>query len=228
MSEKEPNIPHPPIVSREEWLAERAALLQEEKELTKAYDRLAAKRRRLPMVKLEKDYQFDGPNGKMPLAELFGDARQLIVYHFMFHPDWEEGCLGCTGFVDAIGDLSSLDTRDATFALISRAPLAKLNAWKSKQHGWNNNISWYSSFGSDFNYDFNVSDDKGEGTGVSVFFRLPKLDGSGDDIFHTYTTYSRGVENLVHSYALLDITPYGRQESFEDSPEGWPQKPTYG
>jgi predicted dithiol-disulfide oxidoreductase (DUF899 family) len=226
MASQEPHIPHPNIVSKAEWLKEREALLQEEKALTKAYDRLAAKRRRLPMVKLEKDYVFHGPTGEMSFAELFGNARQLIVYHFMFHPDWEEGCPGCTGFVDAIGDLSSLDTRDATFALISRAPLAKLDAWK-KLRGWNN-MAWYSSFGSDFNYDFKVSDEKGEGTGVSVFFRLTKLDNSGDDIFHTYTTYARGVENLVHSYALLDVTPYGRQESFEDSPTGWPQRPTYG
>ncbi len=209
------DTPHPPIVSRDEWLATREALLVREKEHTRESDRIAAARRRLPMVKLEKNYVF----GQKTLRELFGDARQLIVYHFMFHPDWTDGCMGCTGFVDAIGDLSLLGRRDTTFALISRGPQEKLDAWKEKR-GWD--IPWYSSLGSEFNYDFKVSDDKGEGTGVSVFFRL------GDEIFHTYSTYARGVENLVHTSALLDVTPYGRQEDFEDSPAGWPQKPTYG
>ncbi len=209
------DTPHPPIVSRDEWLATREALLVREKEHTRESDRIAAVRRRLPMVKLEKNYVF----GQKTLRELFGDARQLIVYHFMFHPDWTDGCMGCTGFVDALGDLSLLGRRDTTFALISRGPQEKLDAWKEKR-GWD--IPWYSSLGSEFNYDFKVSDDKGEGTGVSVFFRL------GDEIFHTYSTYARGVENLVHTSALLDVTPYGRQEDFEDSPAGWPQKPTYG
>ena len=212
-------VPHPSIVSRDEWEVARKTLLLHEKELTRHYDRVAAERRRLPMVKVDKEYIFDTADGKKTLLELFGPHRQLIIYHFMFGPDWDTGCMGCTGFVQAIGDLSSLAERDTTFALISRAPLAKLVAYKAK-HSWS--IPWYSSFGSDFNYDFHVSDDKGEGQGLSVFFRIH------DEVYHTYSTYSRGVEHLVHSYALLDTTPYGRQEDFEDSPEGWPQRPTYG
>ena len=217
MTENE--VPHPPIVSRDEWLAQRDALLLREKELTRESDRVAAARRRLPMVKLDKEYVFESPRGKRRLLDLFEGKRQLIIYHFMFGPGWEKGCPGCTGFVDAIADLSLLGKRDTTFALISRAPLEKLDAWK-QERGWS--IPWYSSFGSEFNDDFHVSDERGEGSGLSVFFQL------GDDVYHTYSTYARGVENLVHTYPLLDVTPYGRQEDFEDSPAGWPQKPTYG
>jgi predicted dithiol-disulfide oxidoreductase (DUF899 family) len=239
-------IAHPPIASREEWLAQRKALLAEEKELTKHLDRVNAKRRRLPMVKLEKDYAVDGPTGKVRLLDLFEGRRQLIVYHFMFDPAWEIGCMGCTGLVDSMGDLSMLEKRDTSFVLISRAPLNKLEAYK-KERGWDR--TWVSSFGSDFNYDFHVTIDedvappeynfrdqaelearrngepwfmKGETHGLSVFFRV------GDDVYHTYSAYARGVEGLTDAYSLLDCTPYGRQEDFEDSPEGWPQKPTYG
>ncbi|MEL6224909.1 MAG: DUF899 domain-containing protein [Cyanobacteria bacterium J06627_8] len=239
------NIAHPPVVSREVWLKERKALLAEEKELTHQLDRVNAKRRRLPMVKLEKPYVFDGPKGKANLLDLFEGRRQLIVYHFMFDPSWEKGCMGCTGFVNALGDLSMLGDRNTTFALVSRAPLEKLERYKaSQQWSW----TWVSSFESDFNYDFHVSQDsaiapiqynycnqaelgsrpgsaylsKGEKHGMSVFFCVE------DQIFHTYSTYGRGVESLSDSYSLLDITPYGRQEDFEDSPPGWPQQPTYG
>lgn len=215
----ENKIPHPPIVPREQWAAEREALLFQEKAHTREGDRLAAARRRLPMVKLDKEYVFDSPEGKQQLLDLFAGKRQLIVYHFMYGPDWEKGCPGCTGFVDAIADLSLLDQRDTRFVLVSRAPLAKLDTWKQAR-GWS--IPWYSSFASDFNVDFNVTREQGEASGLSVFFRL------GDEVYHTYSTYARGVENLVHTYALLDVTPYGRQEDFEDSPAGWPQKPTYG
>jgi predicted dithiol-disulfide oxidoreductase (DUF899 family) len=237
-------IPHPPIASRAEWLDARRQHLAHEKELTKHYDRITAERRRLPMVRLEKDYVFDGANGKRQLRELFEGRRQLIVYHFMFDPAWDKGCPGCTGFVDALGDLSMLNERNTTFVLISRAPLPKLEGYK-KQRGWN--CAWYSSFGSDFNYDFHVTLDEnvapvgynymskaemirrelpnqteGESHGLSVFFRLD------EDIFHTYSTYARGVERLTDAYSLLDTTPYGRQEDWEDSPPGVPQKPTYG
>lgn len=215
----EENIPHPPITSREEWEAARAELLAQEKELTRQGDRVNAQRRRLPMVKLEKAYSFDTPEGKKPLVELFDDKRQLVVYHFMFGPDWEKGCMGCTGFVDALGDLSLLGERDTKFALISRAPLPKLEAWKT-QRGWD--IPWYSAYETDFNQDFQVSSEDGEAQGLSVFFRL------GDDVYHTYSTYQRGVESLTDAYPLLDTTPYGRQEDFENSPLGWPQRPTYG
>ncbi len=238
-------IAHPPIVSREDWLKERKQLLAEEKTLTKQRDRVNAQRRRLPMVKLEKPYVFDGPKGKTSLLELFEGRRQLIVHHFMFDPTWEQGCMGCTGLVNALGNLSMLSDRDTTFVLISRAPLEKLERYKAAQ-GWS--WPWVSSFHSDFNYDFHATQDaavapiqynyrnqtelesrpggshfiKGECHGVSVFFQLD------DTVFHTYSSYGRGVENLTDSYSLLDITPYGRQEDFEDSPPGWPQKPTYG
>ena len=212
-------VARPKVVSPEEWLVARKALLDHEKELTKRSDRVNAERRRLPMVRIEKDYVFGGADGKQGLADLFGDSRQLIVYHFMFDPEWEDGCQGCTGYVNALGDLSMLNERDTSFALISRAPLAKLEAYKARKD-WS--LPWYSSFGSDFNYDFHVTLEGGEAQGLSVFFRA---DGA---VFHTYSTYARGVERLTDSYSLLDTTPYGRQEDFEDSPSGWPQKPTYG
>jgi predicted dithiol-disulfide oxidoreductase (DUF899 family) len=237
-------IAHPKIVSRDQWLAERKKLVEHEKQLTRQRDRVNAERRKLPMVKMEKEYLFDGPEGKRSLKDLFAGRRQLIVYHFMFDPAWDKGCPGCTGYVDALGDLSMLNERDTTFVLASRAPLAKLEAYKALR-GWS--IPWYSSFGSDFNYDFHVTLDesvapieynyrdkaamearkgpnlmKGEEHGLSVFFRLD------DDVFHTYSVYARGTESLTDAYSLLDMTPYGRQEDFEDSPPGWPQKPTYG
>ncbi len=231
-------IAHPPIATSDEWLAARTALLAHEKELTKQQDRISAARRRLPMVKIEKAYTFDGPNGKVSLKDLF-DGRQLIVYHFMFDPAWDDGCPGCTGYVNALGDLSLLNERDTTFVIIARAPLTKLEAYKARK-GWNH--PWYSSLGSDFNYDFHVTldedvtpaeynyrrqpDEKGERPGTSVFFR--PSDDPSDDIFHTYSTYARGGEYLTNTSSLLDVTPYGRQEEWEDSPSGWPQKPTYG
>jgi len=237
-------IPHPPIVSRDRWLGERKKLLAHEKELTGQYDRVNAERRRLPMVKIEKDYIFDGPNGKTSLKDLFEGRRQLVVYHFMFDPAWEKGCPGCTRYVNAIGDLSMLNDRDTTFVLVSRAPLAKLDAYRAQKR-WS--LSWFSSFGSDFNYDFHATNDEkvapieynyrnkaeleakngpnaieGEEHGLSVFFRL------GDEVFHTYSAYARGTERLTDARALLDMTPYGRQQDFENSPPGWPQQPTYG
>lgn len=242
----ETEVAHPPIASQAEWLAKRKELLQDEKALTQQSDRVNAKRRRLPMVRLEKEYSFDTPGGKRTLKDLFEGRRQLIVYHFMFDPSWDEGCPGCTGYVDAIGPgtTSMLTDRDTTFVLISRAPLPKLEAFKAKK-GWN--LPWFSSFGSDFNYDFHATLDEsrapieynymdkaalearrgvgkveGEDHGLSVFFRL------GEQVFHTYSAFARGTENLTNGYELLDVTPYGRQEDFEDSPPGWPQRPTYG
>lgn len=241
MSTHDP-VPAPAVVSQQEWLKQRLALLEQEKALTHEMDRVNAARRRLPMVRVDKDYVFEGPQGKVRLPDLFEGRRQLIVYHFMFDPEWDQGCSGCTGLVDAMGDLSLLNQRDTTFVAISRAPFAKLAKFKA-QKDWD--IAWYSSFGSDFNYDFHATLDerispveynfrdkaelerlghvpKGEAHALSVFFRV------GDDVFHTYSTYARGAESLTDSYALLDRTPYGRQEDFEDSPAGWPQKPTYG
>jgi predicted dithiol-disulfide oxidoreductase (DUF899 family) len=235
---KNDTVAHPKVVSQTEWLTERKVLLADEKELTKYRDRVNAKRRQMPMVRIEKKYVFDGSDGQVSLLDLFEDRCQLIVYHFMFDPAWDKGCSGCTGFVNALGDLTLLNDRNTTFVLISRSPLEKLDRYKADQ-GWN--LPWLSSLDSDFNYDFHVTLDeavapvqynyrdaeesdrmKGESHGLSVFFRL------GDDLFHTYSTYARGCEGLTNSYSLLDLTPYGRQEDFEKSPPGWPQKPTYG
>ena len=234
----------PPIVTEPEWRARRVELLAREKELTRERDRVNAARRRLPMVRVAKEYQFDGPNGKVSLADLFEGQTQLVVYHFMFDPTWDEGCGGCTGFAKALGDLSMLGERNTYFVMVSRAPLDKVEAYKAK-FGWT--MPWYSSFGSDFNYDFHATLDEskapieynyqdkaalearrgvgqveGEDHGMSVFFRV------GDEVFHTYSVYARGTENITDSYDMLDLTPWGRQEDFEDSPPGWPQKPTYG
>jgi predicted dithiol-disulfide oxidoreductase (DUF899 family) len=237
-------IPHPPVVSRDEWLVERKKLLAREKELTKQRDRVNAERRRLPMVRIDKNYVFDGPHGKQNLEVLFEGRRQLIVYHFMFDPNWDKGCPACTRHVNALGDLSPLNERDTTFVLVSRAPHPKLEAYKAEM-GWR--LPWFSTFGSDFNYDFHVTHDEkvapveynyqtkaelearnapssteGEEHGLSVFFSL------GDDVFHTYSAYARGTETLTNVRSVLDVTPYGRQHDFEDSPPGWPQRPTYG
>ena len=241
---KETHIAAPTIASRDDWLVDRLRLLDHEKEVTKQHDRVNAERRRLPMVRIEKEYLFDTPAGKRTLGELFDGQRQLIVYHFMFDPAWKEGCTGCTSYVDALGDLSMLKERNTAFVLVSRAPLSMLEAYRAHR-GWT--VPWVSSHGSDFNYDFHVTLDEnaapieynyrskaeleaargpnsaeGEEHGLSVFFR------NGDDVFHTYSTYARGTESLTDSYSLLDVTPYGRQEDWEDSPTGWPQKPTYG
>lgn len=235
---------HPPVATRSEWLAKRLELLEKEKALTKTYDAINAERRRLPMVRLEKSYTFKTVDGETSLLDLFGDMPQLIVQHFMFDPAWDKGCPGCTSSVNAMGDLSDLEKRSTKFVLVSRAPLEKLLAYKAEM-GWD--VEWVSSGETTFNRDFFVTlepeqetlsynfkskeetlarfgpiDKPIELSGLSVFFRV------GDEVFHTYSTYGRGAESLVHSYALLDITPYGRQEDFEDSPAGWPQKPTYG
>lgn len=241
------NSAHPQIASYDEWLAARKDLLAREKEATRARDALSVTRRRLPMVRIDKDYRFTGPDGAVGFADLFEGRRQLIIYHFMFDPRWDAGCSGCTGYVDALGDLRLLGERDTSFALVSRAPVAKLEAYKTSR-GWP--WAWYSSYESDFNYDFHVtfdeavtpiehnyrsaaelaqagtaiavSDQPMESHGLSVFFRLDEA------VFHTYSAYARGVEGLTNADSLLDVTPYGRQEDWEDSPAGWPQRPTYG
>jgi len=219
---------HPKIVSRDEWLTARKALLIKEKELTRARDRLSAARRELPMVQIDKHYVFEGAAGKASLLDLFEERRQLIVYHFMFDPEWNEGCSGCSFLVDNIGHLAHLHAANTSLVIVSRAPLAKLTAFKRRM-GWS--VPWYSSFGSDFNYDFHVTLDEtkgpieynfmnkqeleqkdepwflqGEQPGLSVFLR------EGDRIFHTYSTYARGGELLLGTFNYLDLTPLGRQE----------------
>lgn len=232
----------PKIVSREEWLKQRKELLKEEKKFGKQLEKINAKRRQLPMVEIKKEYIFDGTDGRESLLSLFKGRNQLIVQHFMFDPEWDEGCKGCSFQTDNIGNLAHLYARDASLVMVSRAPLEKLEKFK-KRMGWT--FPWYSSNESDFNYDFHVTIDasrgsdvynyedieklgegwknwKGEQPGNSVFIR------NGDRIFHTYSAYERGCELLMGTLNYLDLTPFGRQEDWEkpdgrgnDKPGGW-------
>jgi predicted dithiol-disulfide oxidoreductase (DUF899 family) len=211
-------IAYPRVVSRAKWLAARKRLLDKEKAATRTLDALAADRRRLPMVRIDKDYVFEGPDGKVNLLDLFEGRHQLIIYHFMYHADHDTFCDGCSFFADQVCHLAHLHVRDTSFALVSRAPLSKIQPFK-KRMGWT--VPWVSSFESDFNRDFGVTTDEGETFGLSVFLR------NGDQIFHTYFTDGRGVEHLGSVWTFLDLTPYGRQETWEDSPKGWPQTPPY-
>ena len=216
----------PAVVTATEWQAARDALLAKEKEATRARDALAAERRRLPMVRIEKDYTFDGPDGKATLLDLFEGRRQLLLYHFMFGPNQDAGCDGCSMFVDQIGHLAHLHARGVSFALVSRAPLGKLAAYKERM-GWA--IPWVSSFDSDFNVDFGVGPETpepdvyqdGETFGLSAFLR------DGDSVYRTYFTTQRGVEALGSVWTFLDLAPLGRQETWEDSPVGYPQTKPY-
>jgi predicted dithiol-disulfide oxidoreductase (DUF899 family) len=230
---------HPEVVSRTEWQEARKALLRKEKELTRSRDELSAERRRLPMVRVEKDYRFTAADGELGLLDLFEGRRQLIVQHFMFDPEWEEGCPSCTAAADenAPGFREHLANRDTSFAVVSRAPIEKLERYRAAK-GWT--FRWVSSFGSDFNYDFHVTIDAsvrpvefnyrdldelrsvgmgwlGEGSseqpGFSAFLR------DGDEVFHTYSTYARGMEAVGGSYYFLDLTALGRQEEWEE-PKG--------
>jgi predicted dithiol-disulfide oxidoreductase (DUF899 family) len=228
MTESQRNLPQ--VVSRDEWLAARKELLAREKELTRARDALNAERRRLPMVRIEKEYVFEGPDGEATLLDLFDGRRQLIVGHFMFDPSWDEGCSSCSAGADEIsnGLLKHLHTRDTTFVYVSRAPLAKIEEYRASK-GWT--FPWYSSYGSDFNYDFHVTLDESvvpveynyrtsvegeqpfEAPGRSCFLR------EGDSVFHTYSVYARGLEAVGGSYYFLDETALGRQEDWEE-PKG--------
>ena len=216
---------HHPIVSRDEWIAARKAHLAKEKELTRAYDELSRQLRELPWVKVEKNYVFDGPNGKETLADLFGGRSQLIVNHFMLGPEWKEGCVGCSFGADEVeGALIHVAHRDLAYVVISRAPLAKIEAFK-KRMGWR--FKWVSSFGSDFNYDYHVSFTKDEIAKGEVYynyqtqkFQSEELHGTSvfhkdetGDIFHTYSRYARGGDLGSGAYGLLDITPKGRDET---------------
>jgi predicted dithiol-disulfide oxidoreductase (DUF899 family) len=203
----------PDIVDRPTWLAAREALLAREKELTRRADELNAERRRLPMVRIEADYRFEGADGTVRLRDLFKGRRQLAVYHFMFAPDWEAACPGCTAVIDEVapGLLAHLAARDTAFAVVSRAPLAKLEEHRAAR-GWP--VGWYSSAGTDFNADFGVTLDGGREVSALSFF-LRDGDGDGDAVFHTYTTYARGTEPLIGAYRILDLSPLGRQERWE-------------
>jgi predicted dithiol-disulfide oxidoreductase (DUF899 family) len=227
----------PEIVPRDDWRRARERLLVKEKKLTRARDGLNAERRRLPMVRVDKDYEFEGPDGKVVLLDMFEGRLQLIIYHFMFDPDWDQGCPSCSAWVDHVarGHLTHLHARETTLALISRAPLAKIDPFKTRM-GWK--LPWYSSFDSDFNYDFHVTMDdsiapveynfrdkvsldkhdqmyhaKGEQPGLSCFLH------DGDAVYHTYSTYGRGLEQVGGAYYFLDLTALGRQEEWEQ-PKG--------
>jgi predicted dithiol-disulfide oxidoreductase (DUF899 family) len=203
---------YPRIVSQEEWNVARADLLIKEKAATHARDRLNAERRRLPMVKMEKAYTFNGPAGTASLLDLFDGRRQLIIYHFMFDPSWDDGCKSCTNLVDNLPfRLSRLHAHDTSLVLVSRAPLAKLEPYKARMN-WT--VPWFSSYGSDFNYDFGVTNAEGETPGLSVFLRVD------DQVLHSYSTTGRGVDILLGTYNYLDLTPLGRQEDWEERPEG--------
>ena len=209
----------PPIVSQEEWHAARSTLLAKEKEATRALDALAAERRRLPMTRIDGDYALVGEEGAVSLRDVFAGRRQLVVYHFMLPPGETAVCVGCSSFVDNVGRLEHLHARDTTFALISRAPFPELEAYRTRM-GWT--VPWYSSFGSDLNRDLGVTDEQGrERFALSVLLR------EGDDVFRTYVTTARGVDRLRLDFNLLDLTPFGRGETWEDSPAGWPQDPPY-
>jgi predicted dithiol-disulfide oxidoreductase (DUF899 family) len=225
------------VVTRNEWLVARKELLAKEKELSRLRDALAAERRRLPMVKVEKRYVFQGTDGPASLEELFGTHRQLIVYHFMFDPAWDEGCKSCSHFMDnSAGALVHLGARDTAFVVVSRAPIEKIEAFR-KRMGWS--FPWLSSYGTDFNHDFHVTLDKARGSqeynyasaaalvqagklwtdqgelpGLSVFLR------EGGSVFHTYSTYQRGLDLPLNTYNFLDFTVLGRQEEGGRA-QGW-------
>ncbi|GAA0374082.1 DUF899 domain-containing protein [Bacillus horti] len=202
------SIGYPKIVSREEWLKASKELLTKEKELTRARDALNAERRKMPVVEIEKAYTFEGTDGKVSLLDLFNGYRQLIVYHFMFGPEDKKGCSGCSMLVDNMGHQAHVNARDTQIVLVSRAPLSKLEPFK-KRMGWS--VPWYSSFESDFNYDFGVTSNGGESFAISVFLR------EKERIFQSYFTSGRGVEYLGSNWSYLDITPLGRQETWEDT-----------
>lgn len=217
----------PKVVSREEWLEARRELLAREKRLTREYDAMCAQRRELPWVKVEKNYVFDGPNGKERLADLFQGRSQLIIKHFMFGPGWKEGCVGCSFGSDHVGGaLVHLEHHDVTFVAVSRAPIAEIEAFR-KRMGWK--FRWVSSFESDFNYDYHVSFTEEElfqgkafynfelrelrfkveeMAGLSIFYK----DATGD-VFHTYSCHARGDEGGLTTYFYLDLTPKGRDEN---------------
>jgi predicted dithiol-disulfide oxidoreductase (DUF899 family) len=230
----------PPVVSRDEWVTARKALLSKEKAQTRRRDELNTERRRLPMVEIDEDYIFDGPSGRVRLLDLFEGRRQLVLVHFMFDPSWDDGCPSCTAGADEVSDglMAHLAARDTTLAYASRAPLARIEAYKERK-GWT--FPWYSTYGSDFNYDFHVTMDESvapieynyrnkaelvaagqipsdapssqELPGRSYFLRVD------DRVFHTYSVFARGMESIGGSYYMLDETALGRQEEWEE-PKG--------
>jgi predicted dithiol-disulfide oxidoreductase (DUF899 family) len=229
---KQRQMKHPKVVSAAEWLAARKDLLAREKEFTRQRDALSAARRQLPSVKVEKQYVFDGAKGKETLADLFDGRSQLIVYHFMLGPDWEEGCKSCSYLADHFDGANwHLPHRDVTLVVVSRAPLSKIERFK-KRMGWR--FKWVSSYGNGFNFDYHVSFTKDEEANGEIYYNyetaefisdeLPGLSvfykGENGDVFHTYSTYARGLDTLVGTYNLLDLVPKGRDEN-PDSTMDW-------
>ncbi len=210
----------PRIVPRDEWRAAREELLAKEKAATRARDALNAERRRLPMVELDKEYVFESGDGKATLLDLFRGRYQLIVYHFMFAPEWEAGCRSCSAFLDQIGHLAHLRARGTEFAAVSRAPYIRILPFKARM-GWT--VPWYSSYATDFNQDFRVSfEEAGEAAGEAAEGGIVERPGLScflrdrDRIFHTYSTYGRGLDGLGSTTSLLDLTALGRQEEWEE------------
>lgn len=227
----------PEIVSEEEWIAARRVLLEREKAFTRERDRLNTERRQLPMVEVTTPYEFDGPAGPASLLDLFEGRRQLIVYHFMFHPEWEDGCPSCTAGTDEIarGLIRHLNVRDTSYALVSRAPLVKLERWKASR-GWT--LPWYSTNDGDFSYDFGATIDASRGYDEFNYRTLDEYAAQGEEsmqtadqpydmpgrtcflqfdnrVFRTYSVYARGLESTGGSYYFLDLTALGRQEDWE-------------
>lgn len=209
----------PAVVEQGEWVEALAALRVKEKEATRDLDVLAAQRRRLPMARVQKDYSFEGAGGRSSLADLFEGRRQLIVYHFMFPFEWEWPCPGCSRRLDDVGHLAHLHARQTTFAAVARTDYRTLKRLQERK-GWT--VPFYSAQGNDFNIDMGVLVDDEDDFGLSVFFRDRE---SG--VYRSYFTTGRGVEPAGFR-AMLDMTPYGRQEDWEDSPPGWPQSPAHG
>jgi predicted dithiol-disulfide oxidoreductase (DUF899 family) len=203
----------PEIVSEEEWQRSHEALLEKEKAATRARDALAAERRRQPMTEFSADYAFEGPDGVVKLTDLFEGRRQLLVYHFWFPPDGDP-CGGCTMFADQVAPVAHMNARDTSFALVSRASQQRLEQYKERL-GWE--IPWYTVIGEDFQ----------EKCGTTDYFALDVFLRDGERVFLTYATTSRGVEALGSVWTLLDLTPFGRQEEWEDTPPGRPQTPPY-
>ncbi len=232
------DLPH--IVPEAEWQAALEQIREQEKRLTREHDALAAQRRRLPRARVTKDYVFQGPDGELRLIDMFEGRRQLILYHFMFDPKWEDGCPSCSAGTDELspGFFEHLQTRDTSYAMVSRAPLEKLERWKAKK-GWE--VPWYSSYGTDFNYDFGVTVDESIRPGEYNFRTRAEYEAMGSNffdyeqpfempgrscflqvegrVFHTYSQYARGLESTGGSYYFLDLTALGRQEEWEE-PKG--------
>ncbi len=231
-TESDTGIKDHPVVSHEQWLAARTAFLAREKEFTRQLDELNRQRRQLPWERIDKQYIFDGPGGKESLAELFNNKSQLVVYHFMFSPEWDEGCKHCSFWADHFDSLRyHLKQRDTAFAVISRAPLAKIEPFK-KRMGWG--FKWVSSFHNDFNFDFQASFTPQQLGSGKVFYNYSIIDADDADregasvfykdkngaIFHTYSCYARGIDLLNTTYNFLDLTPKGRDEAPGES-QNW-------